>query len=47
MVPAHLFPDVESHLIDTNLCIRFERHATIDLLERAVTELDQSPSNLR
>jgi hypothetical protein len=39
-VPEHLFPDVESHLIDTNLFIRFERHATIDLLERAVTEHD-------
>jgi len=39
-VPAHLFPDIESYLIDTNLFIRFERHETIDLLERAVTELD-------
>ena len=39
-MPAHLFPDVESHLIDANLFIRFERHDTIDLLERAVTEHD-------
>ncbi|CCQ36721.1 uncharacterized protein Nmlp_2561 [Natronomonas moolapensis 8.8.11] len=39
-MPEHLFPDVESHLIDTNLFIRFERHDTIGLLERAVTEHD-------
>lgn len=39
-VSTHLFPDVESHLVDTNLFIRFERHDTIDLLERAVTEHD-------
>jgi hypothetical protein len=39
-VPEHLCHDVESHLIDTNLFIRFERHETIDLLERAVTEHD-------
>lgn len=39
-MPAHLFPAVESHLIDTNLFIRFERHDTIHLLERAVTEHD-------
>lgn len=37
---ARLFPAVETHLIDTNLFIRFERHSTISLLERAVTEHD-------
>ena len=35
---AHLFPSVESHIIDANLFIRFERHDPVDLLERAVTE---------
>ena len=35
---AHLFPSVESHIIDANLFIRFERHDSVDLLERAVTE---------
>ncbi|MDL0136985.1 hypothetical protein PNP85_09470 [Halobacterium salinarum] len=35
---AQLFPSVESHLIDANLFIRFERHNTVNLLERAVTE---------
>ncbi|GCF15926.1 hypothetical protein Harman_38610 [Haloarcula mannanilytica] len=35
---TQLFPSVESHLIDANLFIRFERHDTIGLLERAVTE---------
>jgi hypothetical protein len=40
-VPDPLFPDVESHLIDTNLFIRFERHETVDLLKRAVTEYDE------
>jgi len=39
-VPAHLLSDVESHLIDTNLFIRFERHETIGLLKRTVTEHD-------
>ena len=29
---------MESHLIDANLFIRFERHNTVNLLERAVTE---------
>ena len=33
-----LFPDVERHVIDTNLFVTFERHNTIELLERAVTE---------
>lgn len=35
-----LFPDVERHVIDTNLFVTFERHDTIELLERAVTEHD-------
>ena len=35
---AQLFPSVGSHIIDANLFIRFERHDTVDLLERAVTE---------
>ena len=35
---AQLFPSVESHIIDANLFIRFERHDTVDLLERAVIE---------
>ena len=35
-----MFPSVESHIIDANLFIRFERHDTINLLERAVTEHD-------
>ena len=35
---AHLFPSVESHIIDANLFIRFERPDSVDLLERAVTE---------
>jgi len=39
-MPELLVPDAESHLIDTNLFIRFERHDTIGLLERAVTEHD-------
>ncbi len=39
-MPEQLFSDVESHLIDTNLFIRFERHDTIGLLERAMTEHD-------
>ena len=29
---------MESHIIDANLFIRFERHDTVNLLERAVTE---------
>jgi len=37
-VSAQLFPSVESHIIDANLFIRFERHDTVDLFERAVTE---------
>lgn len=37
---AQLFPSVESHIIDANLFIRFERHDTVRLLERAVTEHD-------
>jgi len=39
-VSAQLFPSVESHIIDANLFIRFERHDTVRLLERAVTEDD-------
>ena len=39
-MPAQLFPSVESHIIDANLFIRFERHDTVDLLERAVIEND-------
>ena len=35
---AQLFPSAESHIIDANLFIRFERHDTVDLLERAATE---------
>lgn len=35
-----LFPDVEAHVIDTNLFVTFERHDTVELLERAVTEHD-------
>jgi hypothetical protein len=31
-----LFPDVEAHVVDTNLFVIFERHDTVDLLERAV-----------
>ena len=37
---AQHYPSVESHIIDANLFIRFERHDTVDLLERAVTEHD-------
>jgi len=37
-MPELLLPDAENHLIDTNLFIRFERHDTIGLLKRAVTE---------
>jgi hypothetical protein len=39
-VTRQLFPSVERHLVDANLFIRFERHDTINLLERAVTEHD-------
>lgn len=35
-----LFPDVEAHVIDTNLFVTFERHDTVGLLERAVAEHD-------
>jgi hypothetical protein len=35
-----LFPDVEAHVIDTNLFVTFERHDTVDLLERAVRAHD-------
>jgi len=35
-----LFPDVEAHVIDTNLFVTFERHDTIELLERAVRAHD-------
>ena len=35
-----LFPDVEAHVIDTNLSVTFERHDTVDLLERAVRAHD-------
>jgi len=40
VVPEGLFPAVESHLIDANFFIRFERHGTVELLERAVTDHD-------
>ena len=39
-MPETLFPAVESHLIDTNFFIRFERHGTVELLERAVRNHD-------
>lgn len=35
-----LFPDVAAHVIDTNLFVIFERHDTVDLLERAVRAHD-------
>lgn len=35
-----LFPDVEAHVIDTNLFVTFERHDTVELLERAVRDHD-------
>ena len=35
-----LFPDVEAHVIDTNLFVTFERHDTVDLLERALRAHD-------
>jgi hypothetical protein len=35
-----LFPDVEANVIDTNLFVTFERHDTVDLLERGVREHD-------
>ena len=35
-----LFPDVEAHVIDTNLFVAFERHDTVDLLERGVRAHD-------
>jgi len=39
-VSDSLFPDVEAHVIDTNLFVSFERHDTVDLLERAVRAHD-------
>jgi hypothetical protein len=39
-VSDSLFPDVEAHVIDTNLFVAFERHDTDDLLERDVREHD-------
>ena len=39
-MPEPLFPAVESHLIDANCFIRFERHGTVELLERAVVDHD-------
>ncbi|QCC51398.1 hypothetical protein [Halapricum salinum] len=39
-MPNSLFPDVEAHVIDTNLFVAFERHDTVALLERAVREHD-------
>lgn len=35
-----LFSDVEAHVIDTNLFVTFERHDTVELLERAVRAHD-------
>jgi len=35
-VSDELFPDVEAHVIDTNLFVTFERHETVDFLERTV-----------
>lgn len=35
-----LFPDVEAHVIDTNLFVTFERHDTVNLLERTVQAHD-------
>jgi len=39
-VSDSLFPDVEAHVVDTNLFVAFERHDTVDLLERAVRAHD-------
>jgi hypothetical protein len=39
-VSASLFPEVEAHVIDMNLFVTFERHDTVDLLERAVRAHD-------
>jgi hypothetical protein len=39
-VSDSLFPDVEAHVIDTILFVSFERHDTVDLLERAVRAHD-------
>lgn len=33
-----LFPDVDAHVIDTNLFVAFERHDTVEVLKRAVTD---------
>lgn len=33
-----LFPDVDAHVVDTNLFVTVERHDTVEVLERAVTE---------
>lgn len=35
-----LFPDVGAHVVDTNLFVVFERHDTVELLERAVRQHD-------
>ena len=35
---TQLFPDVDAHVIDTNLFVAFERNDAIDLLERNVSE---------
>ena len=35
---SSLFPATERHIVDTNLFVRFERHDTVDLLKRAVSE---------
>jgi predicted nucleic acid-binding protein len=37
-VTTQLFPDVDAHVIDTNLFVAFERNDAIDLLERNVSE---------
>jgi hypothetical protein len=34
------FPDVEAHVVDTNLFVTFERHDTVALLERAARDHD-------
>jgi hypothetical protein len=39
-VTDSLFPDVEAHVVDTNLFVTFERHDTVELLERAVKNHD-------
>lgn len=38
MASGRPFPEVDAHVIDTNLFIVFERHGAVSLLERAATE---------